>query len=111
MRRTASEVIRSLEARIARLEKSARGTEIYVTERRLESNYGTYEVTDTDNTRMTPEKLFSRINELSNVSMDRSRASLTFSGRTPSDKIVEFSVSERVLLDAILKDHFLKDVL
>ena len=111
MRRTASEKIRSLEARIARLEKSARGTEIYVTETRSESSHGTYEVTDRDNTRMTPEKLFSRLNELSNVSMDRSRASLTFSGRTPSDKIVEFSVSERVLLDAILKDHFLNGVL
>lgn len=111
MERTATQVIRQLEARVAHLEKSAGGTNIYVTETRSESNYGTYEVTNTDNTKMSPEKLFSRLNELSNVSMQRSRAGLTFSGRTHSDKIVEFTVVERILLDALLKDYFLKGVL
>ena len=113
MRRSASEIIRNLETRIANLEnKSASATKIMVEEKRSEDSFGTYEVTSRESTRMSTRELFSRVNELSHITMDSSsRHTVTFTGRTPSDKIVELSASLHVLLEAMVKDHFLKGVI
>jgi|13_taG_2_1085334.scaffolds.fasta_scaffold01623_9 hypothetical protein len=111
MRRTASQDIRNLETRIANLEnKSARATKIMVQEKQLEDSFGTYEETSRESTRMSPRELFSRVSELSHITMETSSHTVTFTGRTPSDKIVELSASAGVLLESMIKDHFLKGV-